>query len=306
MSSEKYQKLLEKFLLKQEEKKLKLKLRKKKKKKKKKTKIKEEDISNEPKKNKKKKVGRPKKRGPKKKRIRRKIIKIEKEQPVFDFKIVSMLNGKQNGYIGQYHTYADASKAIEKLLEDNKKVVFPRKFLNKGSISLFKDEFLLLEKNRYGDKEDGVVRNEFGKFVRQKVINSTKWVIRDKYTRQVEETFWVYGYDPKTDRKTYNWIFENLLKGEIHNSYDVIRVMIYKNKLLIKYDEKPMTMVMCKNQSDSIRMYNMISDTVRKEKGRQIVCIGAYNAVSDARRNIEKEIIELTGWPKMKVQRSTN
>lgn len=306
MSSEKYQKLLEKFLLKQEEKKLKLKLRKKKKKNKKKKTTVKKDIFIEQETAKKKKVGRPKKRGPKKKRIRKKIVKIIKEKPTFDFKIISVLNGKQNSYLGQYHTYADAFVAMEKLLEDNKKVIFPRKFLNKGSISLIKDEFLLLEKNRYGNKEDGMVRNEFGKFIKQKIINNTKWVIRDKFIRQVEETFWVYGYDSKTDRKTYTWIVENLIKGEIHNRYDIIRILVYKNKLIIKYDEKPMTMVMCKNQSDSIRMYNMISDTVRKEKNRQIVCVGAYNVISNARRDIEKEIIELTGWNKMKVQRSTN
>lgn len=303
MSSEKYQKLLEKFLLKQEEKKLKLKLRKKKKKKKKK--VIKKDILIKTKSNK-RKVGRPKKRGPKKKRIRRKVVKVYKKRPVFDFKIISVLNGKQNGHIGQYHTYADASVVIEQLLEDNKKIIFPRKFLNKGTISLIKDEYLLLEKNRYGDKEDGMVRNEFGKFIKQKVLNSDKWIIRDKFVRQVEETFWVYGYDPKTDRKTYSWIFDNLIKGEIHNTYDVIRILVYKNKLIIKYDEKPMTMVMCKNQSDSIRMYNMISDTVRNSKNKQIVCIGAYNSISDTRREIEKEIIELTGWNKMKVQRSTN
>ena len=303
MSSEKYQKLLEKFLLKQEEKKLKLKLRKKKKKKKK---IIKKDIFIEKKSVKKKKVGRPKKRGPKKKRIRKKIVKVYKEQPVFDFKIISVLNGKQNGYIGQYHTYSEAFDKIELLLKENENIVFPRKFLNKGSISLLKDEYLLLEKNRYGDKEDGMVRNEFGKFVKQKITNSTKWVIRDKFIRQVEETFWVYGYDPKTDRKTFTWIFEHLIKGEIYNSYDVVRILVYKNKLLIKYDEKPMRIVMCKNQSDSIRMYNMISDIVRKEKRKQIVCIGAYNVISDTRRKIEKDIMELTGWNKMKIQRSTN
>lgn len=303
MSSEKYQKLLEKFLLKQEEKKLKLKLRKKKKKKKK---IIKKDIFIEKKSVKKKKVGRPKKRGPKKKRIRKKIVKVYKEQPVFDFKIVSMLNGKQNGYIGQYHTYSDANEKIKELLEENAKVVFPRKYLNKGVISVLKDEYLILERNRFGDKEDGIVRNEFGKFIKQKITNSTKWVVCDKIIKQVEETFWVYGYDPKTDRKTYTWIFDNLIKGEIHNSYDIIRILVYKNKLIIKYDEKPMTMVMCKNQSDSIRMYNMISEAIRKEKGKQIVCVGAYNVISDARREIEKEIIELTGWSKMKVQRSTN
>lgn len=304
MSSERYQKLLEKFLLKQEEKKNKLKLRNKKKKKKKEKKIKEKILPET--KIKKKKIGRPKKRGPKKKRIRRKIIKIYKEQPVFDFKIITALNGKQNGYIGQYHTYAEATEKIKELQKEKEKIVFPRKYLNKGKISILKDEFLLLEKNRYGDKNDGMVRNEFGKFVTQTIINSKKWIIRDKFERLVEETFWVYGFDPRTDRKTYLWIYENLLLNQIENSYDIIRVMIYKNKLIIKYDEKPMTMIMCKNQSDSIRMYNMISDNIKKNKIKQIICVGIYNILTNARKELEQEIMKLTGWTKTKIQRSTN
>lgn len=301
--AERQQKRLEEFRLKQEEKKQKLKL--KKKKKKKKSVEKEEEVIKKitPKK---KKVGRPKKRGPKKKRIRRKIVKIYKERPVIDFKIVSVLNGKQNGYIGSYRTYAEAYEELMNLEKSNKDVVFPRKFINKGTIDSIKEEYLLLEKNRFGDKSDGMLRNEYGKYVEQKIINNSNWVVRDKCSRLTEETFWVYGYDPKKDRKTYNWIYEHLIIGSIEEPYDIIRISIYKNKLLIKYDNKPMSMVLCKNKSDSIRMYNLISDKIRNEKKKQILCIGAYNSVCDARREIEKEIMELTGWNKVKIQRATN
>ena len=83
----------------------------------------------------KKKMGRPKKRGPKKKRNRRKIVKIYKQRPVIDFKIVSVLNGKQNGFIGQYQTYSDAHNKLIELEEENQKIIFPRKYINKGNQS---------------------------------------------------------------------------------------------------------------------------------------------------------------------------
>ena len=136
--AERQQKRLEEFRLKQEEKKRKLKL--KKKKKKKKSVKKEEEVIKKitPKK---KKVGRPKKRGPKKKRIRRKIVKIYKERPVIDFKIVSVLNGKQNGYIGSYRTYTEAYEKLKELENENNKIVFPRKFINN---LFFFNAFLLL------------------------------------------------------------------------------------------------------------------------------------------------------------------
>jgi hypothetical protein len=310
MYSEKWLKKLEIFRLKQEEKKRKLKLKKlKEKRKKKKIEKKQIAIENEkPKKIiiKKRKVGRPKKRGPKKKRIRRKIIKIVKPRPVIDFKIVSCLNGKQNGYIGSFRTYNEAWDKLKELECLNESVEFPRRFLNSGTIKTIKDEYLMLERNRYGDKEDTSLRNEFGKFVKHHISNNDKWIIREKTQRLVEETFWVYGFDPKTDRKTSRWIYENLLLGRITSKYDIIRILLYKNKLIIRYDNEPITMIMCKNKSDAIRLYNHLSDKIRTEKIKQIICIGAFNIICDARREIEKQIMELTGWNKMKIQRSTN
>lgn len=252
----------------------------------------------------KKKMGRPKKRGPKKKRNRRKIVKIYKQRPVIDFKIVSVLNGKQNGFIGQYQTYSDAHNKLIELEKENQKIIFPRKYINKGNVSLIKEEYLLLEKNRFGDKEDGVSRNEFGKLIPQKIINNDKWVVREKIIKYTEETFWVYGYDPKLDRKTFSWIYDNIIIGEIENTYDIIKIYVYKNKLIIKYDEKPMKMVMCKNKNDCIRMYNLIDESSKKNK--HILCVGSCDRISDFRRDLEKEIMSLTGWNKIKIQRSTN
>lgn len=302
MLSEKLQKKLEISLQKKEEKKRKERLKQRKKKNKK------QEIINEITKTpvKKKKVGRPKKRGPKKKRVRRKIIKIQKPRPVIDFKIVTVLNGKQNGYIGSFQTYADAYNQLEELQKANEVILFPRKFLNKGVISDIKEEYLLLERNRFGDKLDNMLRNEFGKFVKQKITNNSNWIIRNKIKRLVEETFWVYGHDPKTDRKNCRWILDNLIFGELETPYDIIRIVVYKNKLLIRYDNKPINMVMCKNKSDAIRLYNLISDEVRNKKIKQIVCVGSLNIICDNRRQLEREIIDLTGWSKRKLQRSTN
>ena len=304
MLSENLQKRLEKYLLRQEEKKRKE--RELKRKKKKKKKVIKDEIIEKPKKEKKRKVGRPKKRGPKKKRIRRKVVKEIKERPLINFKIISVLNGKQNGHIGQYYTYSDAINKLGELEDLNSKIIFPRKFLNSGNISIPRDEYLLLEKNRDGNKSDGMLRNEFGKLICHKIENNNNWVIRDKVIRLVEETFWVYGYCPKTDRKTYTWIYDNLIIGGIDNPYDMIRVLVYKNKLIIKYDEKPMVLVMCKNKSDCIRMYNTISEDIRKSRNKQIMCIGSCNIISDNRRELEKELMELTGWSKTKIQRSIN
>lgn len=300
-TSEKYQEKLARFKKRQEERKERERKKKLAKKKKKKKIVSSEEPK--PKKVKKKKVGRPKKRGPKKKRIRRKIVKIERVYQPYNFKIVSSLNGKQNGYIGQYHDYAEAYRAFELLKEKNKSIRFPRKFINKGDIKIAKDEYLMLEKNLDGNTKESLVRNEFGKYVKHVIINNEKWLIRDKMNRLVEETFWIYGYDPKLDRKDVSWIIDSLLFGSLEDKYSIIRIAVYKNKLIIRYDNREIGMVLCKNKSDCIRLYNFLQ---KETNSRQIVFIGSYDKISDRRRELEAELLELTGWTKIKLQRSTN
>ena len=181
----------------------------------------------------------------------------------------------------------------------NESIIFPRKVINAGKLKDSRDEYLLLQKNRYGDLKAGQLRNEFGKVVEQQT-NSNVWEVYDKCDRLVEETFWVYGKCPKTERKTFQWVYENKLIGNLINPYDIERVILYKNKIIIKHDELPMDFVICKNISDGIRFYNLLEEWCKKNK--QIFFLGCYNKVSDKRRQLEAELIELTGWDKRKIQ----
>ena len=243
--------------------------------------------------------GRPKKRGPKKKKKyvskKPKIRKVRR----CDFKIVATLNGKQKEFIGNYSTSEEAYVKFKELQKLNDDVIFPRKVINAGKLKESRDEYLILQKNRYGDLKPGQLRNEFGKVVEQQT-NSSVWEIYDKCERLVEETFWVYGKCPKTDRKTFKWIYDNKIIGNLNNSYDIERVILYKNKLIIKHDELPMDIIICKNISDGIRLYNLLEEWCKKNK--QVFFLGSYNKVSDKRRQLEAELIELTGWDKRKLQ----
>ena len=243
--------------------------------------------------------GRPKKRGPKKKRkyISRKP-KVYKYRRC-DFKIVAILNGKQKEYIGNYSTVEEAYSKMEELKKENNNVVFPRKVINAGALKESRDEYLLLRKNRDGNLTDSQLRNEYGKLVEHK-SNSNVWVIYDKCERLVEETFWVYGKCPKTERKNFEWIYENLLVNKLESSHEIQRVILYKNKIVIKHDEKPIDFIICKNISDAIRFYNLLEKWCKKN--RQIFFLGSYSRISDKRRELERELIELTGWEKKKIQ----
>lgn len=243
--------------------------------------------------------GRPKKRGPKKKR--KYISKKPKvnNRKKCDFKIVSVLNGKQNEYICKCTTVEDAYEKLEALKKKDEEIVFPRKVINAGELKESRDEYLILQKNRDGNLKETQLRNEYGKLVDQKT-NSKIWEVYDKCKRLVEETFWVYGYCPKTDRKTFKWIFDNMIIGKLNEKHYIIRIILYKNKIIIKHDEYPIDFVICKNTSDAIRFYNLLEEWCKKV--RQVFFLGSYSKISDKRRELESELIELTGWRKAKIQ----
>ena len=251
---------------------------------------------------KKRPVGRPKKRGPKKKYRRKKKIIVEKKQKHWNYKIISCKNGKQDGFIGVYLTIDKAYEKLKELTETNTDIVFPSLITHSeygNSLSDSKYEYLLLE--RKFDDTIPKLRNEFGKLVEQR-SNSENWNIIDKRKYQVEETFWVWGFNNKTERKTFPWIYENILIGGLSNSYDIKRVLLYKNKVIIKNDDDTMDLIFCKTKSDAFRFYQLLEEKVKQAKNRQIFFVGSYDVISDKRRKLEEELMEMTGWTKKKIQ----
>ena len=249
----------------------------------------------------KKKRGRKKKRGPKKKLP----PKILKGYNTWGYKIVHCRNGKQVGYVGRYATAQKAYDEIHELLKKSENVIFPRKTVNGRTTEDSIDEYLILEKAK-GENKPSLLRNDYGKLVEHKTT-SERWKILDKFKFHEEETFWVYGYDPRASRKTFMWIYKNLLVNQISGRYDIKRVALYNNKLVIKDDYANMDLVICKTRSDAIRFYNLLQDYATKEKHSQIYFMGAYAGNSHRTSKLINEIIELTGWDRRKITRiSTN
>ena len=257
---------------------------------------------------KKRKVGRPKKRGPKKKRkyVSRKPKIDKRSLNIYNYKVVSCHNGRQDGYYGAFVKPEEAYETVEELLKDQKDIIFPARVQITDRIISSRDEYLILEKDRTGDKEAPLLRNEYGKLVKQET-NSDKWIVLDKFSYDTEETFWVYRYDPVRGRKTFEWIYYNIIIGNIETSYDVKRVMLYKNKIVVKDDAGNMDIIFCKTVSDAIRFYNLLSDwVIQKKMKKHIFMLGNYSEIGDKRRALEKELVEKTGWTIRKIQMSTS
>lgn len=256
---------------------------------------------------KKRRVGRPKKRGPKKKRKSR-AKKIDRrtligESKQYNYKIVSCHNGKQDRYIGIYRTIDEAYGELRLLLNKSKMVVFPQYNTSLNRIVNSEFVYLLLERNRNGDKTNAKLKNGIGKIVEHST-NSKQWVIIDKEFYNVEETFWIFGKHPKDDRKPYKYILELLCDG-LDSKYSLKRVIQYKNKILFKDDSSFYDIIFCKTVSDAIRLYNKLREDIIALKQKNVYFLGSYDEIGDRRRRLEGELVKQTGWTKRKIQKST-
>ena len=253
----------------------------------------------------KRRVGRPKKTGPKinyykrnkKKNLPKKKRGFEKF-PEFKYKIISCLNGNQNKFIGSYRTSDEAYEVFNRLKKDDENVIFPTLMRGDDFLENSIDEYILIEKNDGGNTK---LRNEYGKLVEQ-ILNVDGWIILDKFRYKTEETFWVFGYDNRSDRKTFSWIYENLIFNVTEYMYDYRRVLTYKNKVVIKHDNGAIDLIFTKSPSDAIRFYNKLEEWVKNDKIKQVLFIGDYSEISTKRKQLEEELIKLTGWPKTKIQ----
>lgn len=267
-----------------------------------------------------KKMGRPKKRGPKPnwymRRKKRLLAEKKKSEPRVKplylkvekkYKVVKCVRGVQNGVIGKFFTEIDARNKINELLKESENVIFKKEVTHKSTF--MKDatyEYVLLEKNKNEGKKNALIRNEYGKEIEHRSSNDL-WVIRDKFPYSVEETFMVFGYDGKTDRKTFQWVYENIITGGRTYRYDIKRVFLYKNKVVVKNDGTKLDIIFCKIPSDAVRLYIMASEWVKRDNIGYVFFMGDYGDIQqkERKRKLEKELMKATGYPRWRVQSSS-
>lgn len=257
----------------------------------------------------KKKVGRHKKTG--RKHIPKKRGRSWQEP--WNFKIIKCTFNKQDEFIGVFHDLTEVEKAKKILETENNNVSIPVKYINSSRLKTAKyntteyvSEYLILKRIR--NDWDGIptkLRDEYGRLVEHRT-NSEVWNIYDKFPCLKEEKFWVYGYNPQSDRKDFKWIYNDLILNEFEYDYSiVIQCYVYKNKLIFTYDSNRLRFVICKNGSDAIRLYNKLNSETQKNKIRNIYFMGQLTSYSQRGKMIINQIAELTGWDVNKIRRKT-
>ena len=192
-------------------------------------------------------------------------------------------------------------KRFNELLEENKKVKFPVQYNNgKDVIVESQYELIIIKCKEFGDSDVNKIRDEYGQYTNYETVEDG-WIVIDRANYNMEETFWVYGYHPKLQRKTFEWIFDNLIKKDSKNKYMFKSIQIYKNKLLIDCNGN-LEMVICKNKNDCIRLYNQIEKWCIDSKIKYIAFMGD-TAHSKYKINWIDRIQQLTHWNRRKITR---
>lgn len=248
----------------------------------------------------KKKRGRKKKRGPKKVNTKE-AVTLARLNTEWNFKIIKTNNRKQIDYVGIYHNLDDIQKEKEKIINENNSILFPVEYISKGKQLIHYDkEYVILKRIKDTENDDGItiLQDKLGKLVKHKAT-SEKWKIYDIIPCLSEEKFWVYGFNPKRERKPLEWIYTAFIDQLLEcSTTEFVRISIYNNKVIFTYDNNDFNFVICKNISDAIRMYNILAE--RYSECFNVLLIGNTKNITETVNMIH----EKTGWDKANIYRT--
>jgi nucleoside diphosphate kinase len=219
------------------------------------------------------------------------------------YQIIIAKDNKQVEYVGCYHTLNKATTAFAKLQKECENVVFPIMHTNMGrSIKETKYELVIIKRKEVDESKTTLLRNNYGEFVEHETTYD-EWVVFDKAPYYVEETFWVYGYHPLVQRKTFQFIFDTIVKPNATTKDSFLNVFVYLNKIVMETTNKT-ELITCKNKSDAIRFYNKLEEMSQKHKLKYIIFSGNWSLTNARRKEAVEKIQKLTNWNLLKIKRN--
>jgi hypothetical protein len=214
------------------------------------------------------------------------------------YRIVLIKNKKKKKLLFKTQSPEDATKKFRELRKANK-IDLPQKYMNYKGIIPVKYEILLIKKRTDNDK-NRFIRNEMGQLV-EEINESEKWVILDSAPYNLEETFWVYGYDSRFERFTIKDIIKKILMKGIRGKNQTKQIVVVKNKLVIRGDD--LDLVICKCQDDCERLHNKLKEVAMNSDMDKLLFLGRASEKSCS--DMYDLIQEKTGWSKTKIWRTT-
>ncbi len=182
------------------------------------------------------------------------------------------------------------------LIEENKSVKFPKKFINTLKIKPVKYKICVVKPTEPTDTFR-IIRDDFGRVYTEKPIGD--WTILASNDYQIEETFWLFGFNSMGRRPTIGEVVKKLVSGA-YKAKMVKQVIVVHNKLII-YNEEQFDMVICKCKEDAQRLHHALGAVAKKQKIKSLLFMGTATPATVGR--MYQIIHEHTGWPMPKIRR---
>jgi hypothetical protein len=178
-------------------------------------------------------------------------------------------------------------------------VDFPIRFNNCGKIVPVKYELLFLKERKESD-ENRFIRDEYGRLIEEMPFSS-EWSIIDRVPYEMEETFFVFGYNHMTQRFTLRDLIKKIILKGMGDRRQVKSIVVVHNKIFIRGDYDS-DLILCKNESDAIRLHNKLIDLTRKTSIKNLFFKGILVDIPDISYHYDL-IREKTGWAYTKIRR---
>lgn len=214
------------------------------------------------------------------------------------YRVVLTKNGEYKKTLYRSRTREASFVRFRKLKEENKSVIFPKRNINYNKIMPVSYKIHVIKDTEEGDKFR-LLRDRYGKTYQEKPMGD--WTILDDTDYDIEETFWLYGRNPKNDRVTIHDLIKPLLVGAYKQKLTK-QIIVVHNKLVI-YSEEQFDMVICKCIDDAQRLHHTLNKIAKKNKAKNVLFMGTATEASICR--MYDIIKEHTGWPIQKIWRTT-
>lgn len=189
---------------------------------------------------------------------------------------------KENAFI-KYHK-----------IKENNKVFFPKKHINTKQIKTVK-YFICVTKIHEEQDIFRQLRDDYGKIYTEDKFGD--WTILASEEFLIEETFWMYGFNAKSNRPTIKEIAKKIFTGAY--TKNMIKQVIVVNNKLVVYNENQFDMVLCKNIEDAQRLHHSLAKIAKKQKIKNLLFVGTAINVGP----MYKLIMDRTGWNYSKTKR---
>lgn len=213
------------------------------------------------------------------------------------YRVILTVNGQYKKTLHRCMTRETAFINYHKIKETNN-VLYPKKFINTDGIKPVKYQ-ICVTKTTEPEDTFRTLRNDYGKLYTEKPLGD--WTILDSDEWSVEETFWIYGFNPKIERPDIREVIKRLMHGAYAKNM-VKQIIVVHNKLLI-YNEEQFELVICKNIEDAQRLHHTLAKIAKKQKIKSLMFMGTASKATIGK--MYDLIHEETGWPYTKIRRTS-